>query len=162
MKILPATPCDADEILALQKQAYYSEAVLNNDFSIPPLTQTLEQLRAEFAHKCILKVVVDDQILGSGQVKLDKASALIGRVIVRPDFWGQGIGSDILSALESAFPQAERYELFTGANSAKNLAFYKKRGYREFKSVQAGPVQLIFLKKPANPSASPLVHSASV
>lgn len=91
MKILPATPCDADEILALQKQAYYSEAVLNNDFSIPPLTQTLEQLRAEFAHKCILKVVVDDQIVGSGQVKLDKASALIGRVIVRPDFWGQGI-----------------------------------------------------------------------
>lgn len=42
--ITAASPADAAAILALQKLAYQSEARLYNDFSIPPLLQTLEEL----------------------------------------------------------------------------------------------------------------------
>lgn len=147
MEILKASLVDAEQILALQKEAYYSEAELNNDFSIPPLTQTLEQLYAEFAIKEILKVVVDGEIVGSGQVKLDNGTALIGRIIVRPDLWGQGIGSRILQALESVFPKAKRFELFTGAQSVKNIVLYKKRGYIEYKEAHLVKTKIIFLEK---------------
>jgi hypothetical protein len=40
-----ATVSDAEEILALQKLAYQSEAEIYNDFGIPPLVQTLEAWR---------------------------------------------------------------------------------------------------------------------
>ena len=46
---------DADEILALQKLAYRSEARLYGDWSIAPLTQTLDQLRRQFSDHIILK-----------------------------------------------------------------------------------------------------------
>jgi len=39
---------DAAEILALQKLAYLSEARIYDDFTIPPLLQTLEETVAEF------------------------------------------------------------------------------------------------------------------
>lgn len=147
MKYLKAEVSDAPAILALQKQAYHSEAEINNDFSIPPLTQTLEQLQAEFAVKEILKVVVNGEIVGSGQVKLENGTAYIGRIIVRPELWGQGIGSQILNSLESVFPEALRFELFTGAKSVKNITLYKKWGYSEFKDVLLGKTQVIFLEK---------------
>ena len=35
---------DAKEILDLQKLAYQSEAEIYNDYTIPPLTQTLEEM----------------------------------------------------------------------------------------------------------------------
>ncbi|HTF96336.1 MAG TPA: GNAT family N-acetyltransferase [Cellvibrio sp.] len=147
MKYLKANVPDAAEILDLQKQAYYSEAEINNDFSIPPLTQTLDQLQAEFEVKEILKVVADGNIIGSGQVKLENGTAYIGRIIVQPELWGQGIGSGILKALEAVFPDAQRFELFTGARSTKNIALYKNRGYSEFKDALLGNTRVIFLQK---------------
>ena len=40
---------DAGEILTLQRAAYVTEAQGHNDTMMPPLTQTLDQLRAELA-----------------------------------------------------------------------------------------------------------------
>ena len=48
MIIKRATIADAEEILSLQKLVYESEAEIYNDFTIPPLTQTLEEIKAEF------------------------------------------------------------------------------------------------------------------
>ncbi len=147
MEITKAVVTDTEAILALQKRAYHSEAELNADFSIPPLTQTLEQLRAEFSVKEILKVIVDGDIVGSGQAKIDNGTVFIGRIIVHPDFWGQSIGSCILQALESLFVDARRCELFTGSKSHKNLAFYKRRGYKNFKTAILGKTELVYLEK---------------
>ena len=145
--IINAEVSDAPAILALQKRAYHSEAEINNDFSIPPLTQTLEQLQSEFTVKVILKVVVNGEIVGSGQVRLENGTAYIGRIIVRPELWGQGIGSRILQTLETVFPDAQRFELFTGAKSVKNITLYKNRGYSVFKDVFLGNTPVIFLEK---------------
>jgi hypothetical protein len=55
--IVPASPDDAGEILALQKKAYQSEAKLNDDWTLPPLTQTLPEIISEFKTKVFLKAV---------------------------------------------------------------------------------------------------------
>lgn len=44
MIISQAARVELNDILSLQYQAYRSEAELLNDFSIPPLTETLEEL----------------------------------------------------------------------------------------------------------------------
>jgi len=76
MEILEAKIEDAPIILQIQKEAYISEAKLHNDFNIPPLTQSLAELESEFNSKCILKIVLDDQIIASGQVKLNGSTSI--------------------------------------------------------------------------------------
>ncbi len=46
---------DAEEILELQKLTYQSEASIYNDWSIPPLTQTLEDIKEEFSKNTFLR-----------------------------------------------------------------------------------------------------------
>ena len=46
--ITPALLADAAAILDLQHLVYQSEAALNDDYTIPPLTQTLPELEADF------------------------------------------------------------------------------------------------------------------
>ena len=145
--ILPANIHDLDEILALQKLAYQSEAQLNNDFSIPPLTQTLDEIRTEFGQTVFLKAVQDGKIIGSVRGRLDGDTCHIGRVIVHPERQNRGIGSRLLHEIERRV-DARRFELFTSQRSERNLYLYRKFGYRDFKQVPLNErVTLIFLEK---------------
>jgi predicted N-acetyltransferase YhbS len=98
MEILLAKPEDCHEIIQLQKLAYASEAKLYNDWSLPPLTQTLESLRQEFETSIILKAVITTRIISSVRAKLADDICQIGRLIVHPNFQRQGIGSVLLRA----------------------------------------------------------------
>ena len=150
MKICEAKVEDAPIVLQIQKAAYISEAELHNDFNIAPLTQSLAELESEFNNKCILKVVINDQIVGSGQVRLNGSTSYIGRMAVKNNFKGLGIGSKLLSALEQFYPEANRVELFTGINSKANLGMYERRGYRRIKEETLGKTTVVFLDKALN------------
>ncbi len=148
LSILPAHEADLEQILAIQYVAYQAEAQLYDDFSIPPLRQTLPELQAEFHQKRILKAVLDGQIAGSVRVQLVQGVCFLGRLIVAPERQGCGIGSALLQAGEEAFPQAQCVELFTGSRSVDNLRFYEKRGYRRMREEVLSPkVTLVFLRK---------------
>src|SRR6202008_3610347 len=58
-----ATAADAAAILDLQKLAYRSEAQLYDDWSLPPLTQSLDSLRAELAQATALKALEDGRLV---------------------------------------------------------------------------------------------------
>jgi phosphoribosylanthranilate isomerase len=138
---------DMEEILALQKLAYQSEAELNNDFKIQPLTQTLDEIRAEFGQAIFLKIVQDGKIIGSVRAYEKDGTCYIGKVIVHPTCQNRGLGSQLLRAVESQF-NCRRFELFTSQRSERNLYLYKKFGYREFKQVAVNErVTMIFLEK---------------
>ena len=138
---------DLEEILALQKLAYQSEAQLNNDFTIPPLKQTLDEIRAEFERTIFLKVVQDGRIIGSVRAREKDGDCYIGRLIVHPDYQNQGIGSHLLAAIEH-MSNGRRFELFTSQRSERNLYLYAKFGYREFKqAVLNEKTTLVFLEK---------------
>jgi len=49
VRIQAAEPGDAAEVLQLQKLAYRSEAAIYDDFTIAPLTQTLDEMDADLA-----------------------------------------------------------------------------------------------------------------
>lgn len=156
MKIEQATVNDAAEILALQKLAYQSEAALNNDYTIPPLHQTLESMVADLTNQVVLKAVAEGRILGSVRAYVQDGTCYIGRVIVHPDVQNQGLGTRLMGAIEAAFPEVRRFELFTGQKSARNLYLYQKLGYRMFKEAPLNAnIGLVYLEKlKENPHAN--------
>jgi phosphoribosylanthranilate isomerase/ribosomal protein S18 acetylase RimI-like enzyme len=150
IRIEPARVDDAAEILILQKLAYQSEAELNQDFSIPPLTQTQAEIESEFTGKRFLKACTGGRIIGSVRGELRDGTCRIGRLIVHPDWQNRGIGSRLLRAVETLFPEAERFELFTSDRSERNLYLYRKMGYCEFKRESLNErVTLVYLEKRA-------------
>jgi len=59
-------------------------------------------------------------------------------LIVHPNYQNQGIGRNLMTAIEKHFtPAAKRFELFTGHKSRRNIFLYQKLGYRVFKSEKA-------------------------
>jgi GNAT superfamily N-acetyltransferase len=82
------------------------------------------------------------------QSNLPTGTNFIGKLIVHPDFQNQGIGTRLMNEIEKRFDQAERYELFTGYKSERNLHLYRKLGYKPFRSERAtDKVTLTFLEK---------------
>ena len=139
---------DAADILALQKLAYQSEARLYDDWSLPPLTQTLEQLREEFAQSVVLKATDAGRLVGSVRARIAEGMCHVGRLIVSPDVQGRGTGTLLMHAIESAFPDAPAFELFTGSRSEGNLRLYERLGYRRTREKVLSPsVTLVFLEK---------------
>ena len=146
-----ALPEDAHAILALQKLAYQSEAALYNDWSIPPLTQTIESLIEEFSTSIILKAVAEGQIVGSVRARGHNHTCEIGRLIVHPAFQRRGIGSRLLKTIEDQFPAVSRFELFTGSKSENNIRLYQRASYRVTRTQSLSPaVSITYLEKPAN------------
>ena len=152
--IEPALLEDAEIILKLQKLAYMEEAIAYNSYDIPPLTQTLEETLEEFEAQTILKATCNGEIIGSARGYLEDGTCYVGKMMVEPGFQNRGIGGRLLRAIEEHFPEASRFELFTGYKSQRNLHLYKKHGYRIFKTVPINDtVNLSFLEK-AGPNAS--------
>lgn len=148
MHIEPATPQDAEAILHLQYTAYQSEAALYNDLALPPLTQTLPQLLAEFDSHIILKATRAGCLVGSVRAQRLAETGHIGRLMVDPAHQGQGIGRSLMHAIEVALAPVERYELFTGDRSIRNLELYQRLGYQPIRSVNLNDhVTLIYLEK---------------
>ncbi len=79
---------------------------------------------------------------------MEQGICCIGRLIVHPAYQNQGLGTKLMGEIESRFPNAQRYELFTGHLSERNLYLYQKLGYRP---VRREPVSeklaMVFLEK---------------
>jgi ribosomal protein S18 acetylase RimI-like enzyme len=143
-----ASPKDAAAILKLQQLAYQSEASLYNDFNIPPLTQTLDELKNDFTSKVFLKTQVEGKIIGSVRGDRTGSTCYIERLIVDPDFQGQGIGTTLMKQIESCFGQAQRFELFTGHKSKRNIYLYERLGYKIFKREEVNKnLSFVFMEK---------------
>ncbi len=148
MNIIQAKRDDLRDILDLQYLAYQSEAEIYNDYNIPPLKQTLDEVEREFDKGIILKATDESgNIIGSVRAFCENGSVYIGKLIVHPKRQRQGIGTALLSAIEAHYPN-QRYELFTGSKSVKNIALYKRSGYKIFtvKKIDDG-LEFVYLEK---------------
>lgn len=136
-QILRATLDDLAEILALQKLAYQQEAERYGDCHLAPLTQTLEEIRAEYPTTLFLKLIQDNKIVGSVKGRKENATCHLGRLMVHPEYQRRGFGTALIRKLEESFsqdPEITRMELFTGARSFNNIRLYEAQGYTIFKT----------------------------
>ena len=145
--IAEATPADAGEILTLQRAAYLSEGALHESFQLPPLTETLDEIRAAIEHGTVLKALLGTRIVGAVRGRVAAGTCHVGRLAVVPDLQGRGIGSRLVVALEERFAdEVVRFELFTGPRSEPNVRLYRRLGYVDMPTPE-GRHPLLYLEK---------------
>lgn len=140
---------DLESILNLQKKAFTEVAELMNKYDLPPLLQSIEELRNEYQNSIVLKYLSEDKkIIGSvrGFVDNDKICH-IGKLIVDPNFQNQGIGKALMYEVEKYFPSCEKYVLFTGDETPNTVHLYKKLGYYITGKQNMGGVNMFLMEK---------------
>ncbi|MEU3188949.1 GNAT family N-acetyltransferase [Streptomyces sp. NPDC006923] len=150
--ISAASAQDAEHILKLQYLCYQNEAELYGDYTIEPLTQTLDDLRAELGRGHGLVARLGDEVVASVRGSVDETgTAHIEKLVVHPRMRRHGLGGRLLDAIEAHFagePAAKRFQLFTGHRSEGNLRLYRSRGYAPVSTEQVGPrLKLVTLEK---------------
>jgi ribosomal protein S18 acetylase RimI-like enzyme len=151
VRVGPVTVDHAGELFTVQRAAYLSEAALYS-VHIPPLRETLDDLRAELSGGKVLAFAawLGERLVGSVRGKPDGERMEVARFSVAPDMQGRGIGRMLLTAVESAAPaQVRTLWLRTGGNSEANLRLYQRSGYvlagHQFDDIG---VRVAYLEKP--------------
>lgn len=147
-QIIKAEINDAEEILKIQKSAYQSEAERYNNYDIPPLKQTIVEIRNQFKTHIFLKVTLEGKIIGTVRGCKKNKTCYVGRLCVHPDMQNQGIGTALMKKIEKYF-NTERFELFVGSKSDKNIHLYQKLGHNIFKTNQyeSGDIEIFYMEK---------------
>lgn len=124
---------DAEQILKLQYLCFQGEAELYGDYTIEPLTQSLDDLKAELSAGCVLVARLGPEVVASvrGSVDADGVAS-VGKLIVHPRMRRHGLGGRLLVAIEErlrAQTDVRRFQLATGHRSEHNLRLYRRHGY---------------------------------
>jgi GNAT superfamily N-acetyltransferase len=127
----PLAPGHAGEALTVQRAAYVTEAQHYNAPHIPPLTETVDDLRTDLVTGVLARGAwVGTRLVGCVRGRVDGERMEVARFVVAPDMQGRGIGAALLDALEAAAPPEVRvFWLVTGAASDGNLRLYGRSGY---------------------------------
>lgn len=150
LDIRTVTDADAGELLTLRRAAFVSEAQIHQDPHIPALTQTFDELREDLAREDVITLGAwrGHRLVGSVRVLLEGTKATLGRLAVAPDLQGQGIGTQLLLGVASRLPDSmEEIWVFTGQDSAQNLALYNKHGYTHEYDQSVGDLTYAYLRK---------------
>jgi GNAT superfamily N-acetyltransferase len=144
------TPDHAGEVLTVQRAAFLEEARLYGTVDIPPLTETLDEVRSEMATTITLGAFRGSRLVASARLTIDGSVGWVSRVAVAPDQQGMGIGSALLDAIESEAPPAvTRFQLGAAFKSQHNIAMYERRGYAESdRMIDPAGIELVLMGKP--------------
>jgi ribosomal protein S18 acetylase RimI-like enzyme len=140
----------AGELLTLQRAAYVAEAQRYGDLLLPPLLETLDELRSVLAEAICLGAWRDDRLAGSVRATIRDGVMHIARLVVAPDLQGLGLGRLLLAEIEARGTGVDQFALFTGHLSTRNLGLYRRNGYRETsRETVNATTTLVHLVKPA-------------
>ncbi len=137
LDVRPAVPADAGELYTLQRACWLQELEVNPGVQIPALHESLDDVRSWLGdwHVRVAREPASGRIVGAVRGRVTGAGEQrewdIGRIMVAPDLQGRGLGRELLRLIqELAPPDVTSYVLFTGVGSRRNIAMYKKAGFR--------------------------------
>jgi len=81
-----------------------TEALIYDDFTIPPLKQDIDSNLQEYDHNNILKCIISENIVGSVRGFVENDTCFISILIVNQNYQNQGIGQMLMNDIESSFP----------------------------------------------------------
>jgi ribosomal protein S18 acetylase RimI-like enzyme len=146
---------DAGEILTVQRAAFVREAQLYGDASMPPLTETLDQIESAIATSLVVVGRHDHRLVAAGRLHVRDRVGHVARLVVAPDVQGHGIGRALLTAVEAVgADDVDEFTLFTGHRSLGNLHLYHSAGYVDTRIEHVvGDLSFTHMRKPTRGTA---------
>jgi GNAT superfamily N-acetyltransferase len=152
LRIAPAGPADAGELLTVQLAAYVTVAQQYSAPDVPPLRETIDQILADINAPDVLVfgAWLGSRLVGSVRGRPDGDRMEVARFAVAPDVRGRGVGRALLGALEAAVPAGVRtLWLRTGEVSTDSIRLYRNAGYEPVgKDTDAAGINMVVLAKP--------------
>jgi len=151
IEIRSALAEEAWAIADLVRRAFEAQCRLYDDWTLPPMRETAQDVLDAMDFGVVLAAIADGRLVGSVRgdpVAGDQATVEIARLAVEPEFQSRGIGRALVSAIESRFPEAERFEVFTGHLSERPLHLYESLGYHRVREEpEHEGLTLVYLEK---------------
>lgn len=142
----------------LQRASYAVEAQLIGFDGIPPLHESLEQLRA--CYESFLGVRDELRLVGAvAWTRLPNGALDICRLVVHPVAHRRGVATTLLDALDSIEP-AELTVVSTGTANLPAVALYRRRGFIPVGERQVAPGVTVTLLERKNASVSEPLHNS--
>jgi ribosomal protein S18 acetylase RimI-like enzyme len=117
----------ARRVLAIQHAAYAIEAELIGTTKIPPLNDTLNTLQA--SDEIFYGAWIEDEIAGIVACTYEDGTLDICRMAVHPDYFRRGIARALLTFVQTAYPEATRAIVSTGARNEPAKTLYVRDGF---------------------------------
>ncbi len=149
IEITRATPAEAETVARLVREGFQSEAE-RYGVEIPPVREVPDDVIAAFdAGDVILIARIDGEAVGTVRGHLQEdGSVMVRRLAVLPSARRQGVGRHLMDVLEESYPDAPRFELFTGTDTAPAISLYESHGYvKTHEKEQVPGVTIVFLAK---------------
>lgn len=128
---------DTGEVLTLQRAAFAYDVCVRYPGYTAPVTQTLQELHAELSVEGSVALGIRDRGRLVASVRLRRSgpdSVYLGRLVVAPDRAGEGLGAQIMTAVDDValprFVGARRIDLTTDGQATWLVAWYQRLGYR--------------------------------
>ncbi|GEM01481.1 Acetyltransferase (GNAT) domain-containing protein [Halolactibacillus halophilus] len=117
-----------DNMHQLQQQSYLVEQQLLGIDPFPPLLETKQGLAAS-DEACLIRCDVEN-ILGFLQYVVTDNQLVINKLVVRPDYFRQGIGRDLLQSLIKQ-KRDSSILVETAQKNTPAINLYEKLGFRQ-------------------------------
>ncbi|MGG1401619.1 GNAT family N-acetyltransferase [Bacillus salipaludis] len=129
-KIVPSTHTEANELLKIQKEAFYSDLIKYKDYHPSPAAESLDYFIFKMQTSLHYSIFVDGRLAGGiCIVEQTKEHYYLYRIFLGSEFQNKRLGSKIVEQLEKQFPQVKKWSLDTPKDNHRNRYFYEKLGY---------------------------------
>ena len=130
--IRPVVPTDYGEIFTLQRAAFLDEGRLYGSPDVPALNETLDEFAARFAISDSWVAIDRNGSIGAVSLRAYRGAPDIERLMVAPDWRGEGISSRLLEVVERASIAAghSSLQLIVGVLAVDNQQIYEHLGWR--------------------------------
>ncbi len=111
----------------IQRESYEIEAMLIGSRNIPPLHESLEQLRD--SNEKFFGFFVLDDLVGFVAIEEEQQFLRISRIVVSPKNFRNGIGKQLVQFLLDTEANGQKVLVSTGERNQPATALYKKLGF---------------------------------
>jgi ribosomal protein S18 acetylase RimI-like enzyme len=133
------------EVLKLQKKSYQVEAELIGSNEIPPLKETLAQLKQ--CDEEFIGYFIDEELVGVLSFKIVKDVIDLHRVMVHPDYFRKGIAKQMVDYVEKKMESHPLMIVSTGAKNFPAIKFYLKLGFEKSGESVFGDIGVVHFTK---------------
>jgi len=127
-----ATKDEISLLTKISKEAFNSDYLLGGEPNDGPPSYDDEKWHLDlFLENKLYSFLVNGNVIGGAVIFSNLSEVYIGRIFIKPELFGYGLGESLMLMIEKAFPDASKFKLDTPVFNIRTNSLYKKLRYKE-------------------------------